>query len=81
MGQKISLKRLKFELLIKGNIDKLPDYEGFFSNKINTDFYVVGWLKPLSSDLDIIITKVDDDFLNANKFNRKKYFDWKYNKK
>jgi hypothetical protein len=79
--QKISLKRLKIDLTVKEkskNAHKVPDYEGFFRGKSNADFYVVGWLKELSSDLDLTVSNVDEDFLNANKYNSKKYFDWKY---
>ena len=71
--QKISLKRIKNLTSKKPTV---PDYDGFFKGK-NGDFYVVGYLHSLSSDLDLTIQIVDDVFL-INKFNNKKYFAWKY---
>jgi hypothetical protein len=74
--QKIKLTRIKTDLSTK--TQNIPDYDGFFNGQ-NGDFYVVGWLRNLSSDLDLNIQKVDGDFLK-NKFNLKKYSDWKFKK-
>lgn len=72
--QKIKLRRIKVDLSEK--VQTTPDYEGFFSSP-RGDFYVVGWLHTLSSDLDLNIETVNEIFLK-NKFNSKKYFEWKH---
>lgn len=70
---KINLKRIKGDLINKG-VNRMPDYEGFFRTEKGV-FFAVGWLKPTSSDLDLTIKKVDEDFLK-NSFNLKKYSLW-----
>lgn len=74
--QKIYLKRIKTDLAIKSSSFRVPDYEGFFRGS-NGDFAVVGWLKPLSSDLDLTFSKIDDEYLK-NKFNLAKYQEWRF---
>lgn len=69
---KIKLKRIKRVALAKNT--QVPDYDGFFRTA-RGDFYMLGWLKDLSSDIDLKISKVDDEFLK-NKFNRQKFADW-----
>lgn len=69
---KVKLERIKRVNLPKNM--KAPDYDGFFRTP-RGDFYVVGWLKDLSSDMDLKITKVDNEF-NENMFNRKRYAKW-----
>lgn len=71
---RIHLKRIKGDLINKG-VNRMPDYDGFFRTE-KGDFSAVGWLKPLSSDLDLTITKVDAKYLE-NKFNLRKYSIWR----
>lgn len=70
--QKIYLKRIK---KFQPNPNQ-PDYEGFFRTK-NGDFYVIGYLKDLSSNLDLTIKKVVSEELKKNKFLLKKYSEWR----
>lgn len=68
----IKLKRIKRVALAKNM--QAPDYDGFFRTD-RGEFYILGWLKELSSDMDLKISKVDEEFLK-NKFNRQKFADW-----
>ena len=53
---------------------KRPDYDGFFTTK-KGNFYVLGWLENLSSDMKVRVEIVNDEFLK-NTFNRKRYAKW-----
>lgn len=69
---KLKLKRIKRVGVAKNM--QAPDYDGFFRTN-RGEFYIVGWLKELSSDMDLKIDKVNEIFLE-NRFNRQKYADW-----
>jgi hypothetical protein len=66
MIMKIRLKRIKKSTPLLPNV---PDYESFFKGNKGKIFYVVGYLKPLSSDLDLVIKEADLE----NHYQRKKY--------
>lgn len=69
---KFTLKRIKSVVVPKSTL--APDYQAFFRTP-RGDFYVVGWLKDSSSDINLKIQKVDEKFL-LNKFNRREYASW-----
>lgn len=71
---KIKLRRIKTLNVNKLN-PQTPDYEGFFVGNKNRDYYVLGWLKDLNSDLDLKISEVDEKF-KSNKYNLRKYSKW-----
>ena len=69
--------RVKFNRIKKPHLkpdSKRPDYEGFFRTQ-KVDFQMLGWLKNISSDMDVTIKKVTPEFLE-NKFNLSKYSSW-----
>jgi hypothetical protein len=71
---------MKFVLKrIKSENQNSPDYKGFFRTP-RGDFYVVGYLKKLSSDMDLNIIIIDDDLLK-NKFILKDYLEWRQTQK
>jgi hypothetical protein len=71
---------MKFVLKrIKSENQNSPDYKGFFRTQ-RGDFYVVGYLKKLSSDMDLNIIIIDDDLLK-NKFILKDYLEWRQTQK
>ena len=72
---KIKLKRQKNAGLLNKTAFQVPAYKGFFRTK-KGDYYVVGWLKELNSDLDLTITKVTKEWLNKNKWNMSDYAKW-----
>lgn len=67
---RIKLKRIK---KFKPKMTQ-PDYEGFFRTK-NGDFHVLGYLKELNSDLDLVISKVTEE-KNSSSFFRENYNIW-----
>lgn len=76
MNLKYTLNRIK---KIEAN-SKQPDYEGFFRTP-RGDFYVIGYLKPLNSNLTITTKKVVKSDLENNRFFLKKYSEWRATKK
>lgn len=75
---KALLNRIKKDLLKSGH--NVPDYEGFI--KIESKyFYIRGWLKPISADLDLYYEEINNEWIDKNKFNSSKFTNWlKYNK-
>lgn len=71
---KIKLRRIK-TIDVKKLNPQTPDYEGFFVGNKNRDYYILGWLKGLNSDLDLKISEVDEEF-KSNKYNLRKYSAW-----
>ncbi len=69
---KFKLKRIKRPTLAKN--PKAPDYDAIFETPRGR-FYALGWLKDLSSDMDIKITLIDTEWLK-NKYNMKRYNEW-----
>jgi hypothetical protein len=60
---------------INGINQNAPDYEGFA--KINNQYvFIRGWYKLLSSDLNIYIDNVDDEWISKNKYNSTKFVNW-----
>lgn len=51
-----------------------PDYEGFFRTP-RGDFHVLGFLKDLNSNLDLVISKVTAE-KNSSSFFRENYNIW-----
>lgn len=72
---KIYLKRQKNAGILNKTAFQVPAYKGFFRTK-KGDYFVIGWLKDNSSDLDLTITKVTEQWINKNKWNLSDYAKW-----
>lgn len=69
---KIQLNKIKKDL-IKAS-PNAPDYEGFI--KIESKyFYIRGWYKSISSDLDLYFQEINDEWIK-NKYNATKFTNW-----
>jgi len=76
LGMKIYLKRQKNAGILNKTAFQVPAYKGFFRTE-KGDYFVIGWLKDNSSDLDLTITKVNEQWLNKNKWNMYDYSKWR----
>jgi hypothetical protein len=70
---KSTLNKIKKDLINAS--PNAPDYEGFIKIE-NKYFYIKGWYKSVSSDLDLHFEFINDEWLNKNKFNSKKFTNW-----
>lgn len=69
---KTILKKIKKEILHAS--PNAPDYEGFV--KIDSKyFYIKGWYKSASSDLNLYFEEVNIEW-TKNKFNSSKFTNW-----
>jgi hypothetical protein len=75
---KVQLNRIKKDLINAS--PNAPDYEGF--TKIESKyFYVRGWYKSMSSDLDLYFQEINNEWIDKNKFNSSKFTNWLKNNK